>query len=255
MILILLARGLAVAAVEETYPLLQIGTATYTNVTVTTKAKKYIFIHHSGGMANIRVADLPPELINALGYADLQKKEHANVVAATTWAKQTLSRLKSVDVMAMEQKVQQTLQKRSPEELRQMVSTNSTIILAVLGGLFFLFLCFSFCCMLICKKAGSEPGVLVWLPVLQLFPMLRAAGMSPLWFLAYLFPVLNVLAQIILGFNLAKARGKSAWVGFFLLLPVTNILAFLYLAFSGGDQVEKPGPRPRSKQIMTLETA
>src|SRR3954453_20007153 len=48
------------AAEEQTFPLLQIGTRTYTNVTVTTKARKYIFILHSTGMANIRVADLPP---------------------------------------------------------------------------------------------------------------------------------------------------------------------------------------------------
>ena len=33
------------AAIEETFAVLQIGTRTYRNVTVTTKAKNYIFIY------------------------------------------------------------------------------------------------------------------------------------------------------------------------------------------------------------------
>ncbi|HSU56865.1 MAG TPA: hypothetical protein VLT36_22590, partial [Candidatus Dormibacteraeota bacterium] len=35
------------AQMEETFPVLTIGTQSYTNVTVTTKARKYIFILHS----------------------------------------------------------------------------------------------------------------------------------------------------------------------------------------------------------------
>jgi hypothetical protein len=53
--------------------------------------------------------------------------------------------------------------------------------------------------------------------------------------------------------KIAKARGKSVWVGVLLLLPVTNLFAFLYLAFSDGvsDEADE-GPEPK---IMTLETA
>jgi uncharacterized membrane protein YhaH (DUF805 family) len=107
--------------------------------------------------------------------------------------------------------------------------------------------------MLICQKTGNPPGVLVWLPVLQLFPLLRAAGMSGWWFLAYFVPVLNMVAGILWCFTIAKARGKSAWVGLFLLLPVTNLFAFLYLAFSNGATA-KEDEEPETR-IMTLETA
>mgnify|MGYP001441041608 CR=1 FL=1 len=58
-----------VGAAEQTFGVLQIGTRTYTNVTVTTKAKNYVFIVHAGGMVNLKVADLPPDVQQQLGYA------------------------------------------------------------------------------------------------------------------------------------------------------------------------------------------
>ena len=93
--------------------------------------------------------------------------------------------------------------------------------------------------MLICRKTGNPPGVLVWVPVLQLFPMLRAAGMSGWWFLAYFVPLLNLVPPILWSLKIAKARGKSVWVGVLLLLPVTNLFAFLYLAFSDGASAKR----------------
>ena len=42
------------------------------------------------------------------------------------------------------------------------------------------------------------------------------------------------MPQVLWCFNIAKARGKSVWVGVLLLLPITSLFAFLYLAFSDG---------------------
>jgi hypothetical protein len=114
-----------------------------------------------------------------------------------------------------------------------------------------LYLLISYCGMLICHKSGHPPGALVWIPVLQLLPLLRAAGMSPAWLLAFFVPVLNIIAQVVWSLNIAKARGKSAWIGFFLVLPLTSLFAYLYLALSG-HAPRKPQP---VVEIMTLETA
>jgi hypothetical protein len=52
--------------------------------------------------------------------------------------------------------------------------------------------------------------------------------------------------------KIAKARGKSAWVGVLLLLPVVNVFAFLYLAFSNGASgADDEGSEPK---VMSLQT-
>jgi len=73
-----------------------------------------------------------------------------------------------------------------------------------------LYLLISYCGWLICQKTGHPAGVLVWIPVLQLIPLLRAAGMSPAWLVAFLVPILNVVAQIVWSVNICKASGQQA---------------------------------------------
>jgi hypothetical protein len=230
--------ALCQAAQEETFPLLQIGTTTYTNVTVTTKARKYIFVLHSSGMANIRVADLPPDVKQALGYADLEKKEEAKKAVFATWMKQTLGRFETPQVRAMERDFQSRLQANSADQIKAMIPAHRDSIIMISAGVLLIYLLNCYCWMLICKKAGSQPGLLIWLPLLQIFPILRAAGMSPLWFLALFIPGINIIAGLVLCFRVAKARQKSPLVGFLLAFPLTSFFTFLYLAFSSGREPE-----------------
>jgi hypothetical protein len=130
--------------------------------------------------------------------------------------------------------------------------TGAKLFFVALGIALLVYLFYSYCCMLICLKTGNQPGVLVWLPVLQLLPLIRAAGMSGWWLLGYCVPVVNIVAQVLWCFNIAKARGKSVWVGALLLLPITSLFAFLYLAFSNGTSAEEEEPEPK---IMTLQAA
>jgi hypothetical protein len=241
--------SVAMAAVEEKFAVLQIGARTYTNVTVTTRAKSYVFILHDGGMASIKPAELPLEIQDQLGYAPGGgTKPPTNTAAA--WAKREIAKINVPDVKELEQQI---INAKPPPAVAALGLVGPTLIFAVLGIALLLYLFGCYCWMLICRKTGNPGGILVWLPVLQLFPILRAAGMSGWWFLAFCLPLLNLIASIVLCFNIAKARGKSAWVGLFLLLPITSLFAFLYLAFSNGGQAEED-EEPESR-IMTLEAA
>ena len=232
-------------AVDEKFDLLQIGAQTYTNVTITTKAKDYIFLLHDGGMTSVKTAELPPAIKERLGYA--LPKPATNTAAV--WAKQELAKVSVVPLQQLSKK-----QGGKPlGELSMLKLLTSKAILVVLGIALLVHLLHCYCCMLICQKTGNPPGPLVWVPVLQLFPLLRAAGMSGWWFLAYCVPLLNIVAMVLWCLNIAKARGKSVWVGVLLILPITNLFAFLYLAFSSSELAEEkeaPGPK-----IMTLEAA
>jgi hypothetical protein len=241
--------ALTVSAAEELkFPLLKIGTESLTNATVTTRNKDYVFILHSGGMANFKVASLSEESLETLGYKELVKPK-AQTNAVVTWAKGTVANLETEQVKALEASLTPYLP--TPEKI---VKLGPAILAAVAAGFLLSYLFFSYCALLICKKAGTEPGVLVWIPVLQMVPLVKAAGMAPVWVLAFMIPLLNLVAHVVWSFKIAKARGKNAGVAILLLLPLTNILAFIYLAFSESASSSK-GEERRAAPIMALEAA
>jgi hypothetical protein len=221
-------------AATDKFDLLRTRTTVYTNVTVTSMTKTDVCIFHAGGICNIKVSELPPEtiqMLNGSGVAsggDLISLEEEGSSAALSQTTDSVNQL-NAQLLA---------------ELQKLRAVGGSFIIGflVFCAVLYLFVCY--CLHLICKKTGNEPGILIWLPVLQLFPMLRAAGMSPLWFLAWLVPGLSLIAQIVWSFNIAKARDKSAWMGFLLILPFTSIFALLYLAFSNGEAKEEGRIRP-----------
>jgi hypothetical protein len=219
---------------------------------VTTKSKNYVFILHSTGMTNIKVADLTPELRTQLGYEDPAAKP-AQPKTPTAWAKQTLSKLEVPKVKNLEAQVAGFW---TPDAIRARLPLKEitpTTLWALVGLALAAYLFHSYCCLLICRKAGVEPGPLVWIPLLQLFPLLKAASMSPWWFVAFLLPGINLLAQVVWFFKIARARGKGLGIALLLIFPLTCPFAMLYLAFSGGSPRKKE--RLGRVPIMTLETA
>lgn len=253
--LLFLVAGMAAvdvnASLEQNFSVLQVGTTTYHNVTVTTKEKNYVFILHSAGMTNLKVADLTPELRAKLGYED--PAAAAPTKTPTAWAKQTLSKLDVPKVKNFEAQVAGLWTPNAIRAKLPLQEITPKILWALIGLGIAAWLFHSYCCLLICQKAGSEPGPLIWVPVLQLLPLLKAASMSLWWFFAFLVPGINLIAQVVWFFKIAQARGKGLGMALLLVFPLTCPFAMLYLAFSGGSPRQKEAPR--RMQIMTLETA
>ena len=245
----LIQPATAEGVVEETFPVLQIGTQVYTNVTVTTKAKNYIFILHAQGMTNIKVADLSPQLQEQFGYLVAKKKQTDATV--TAWANRQMVKIEGPQIKTLRLQLQQLLRGNGSNGFSARPSLTPKVVFTALGILLFCYLFFCYCCSLICEKVGVKPGAMIWLPFLQLFPLLSAAGMSPWWFFACFVPGLNIVAQILWSVKIVRARAKSGWVALFLLLPVINVLAFLYLAFS----THSPEKEEESVEILTIEAA
>jgi hypothetical protein len=250
MVAVLLHTSGAHAALEDKFDVLQIGATTYQNVTVTTKNKSYVFLLHSKGMTNIKVADLPSEVRLKLGYED--PATHVKTNTPAVWAKNTLAKVETPEIKKLETQVSSFWRGAPALSGVNLPPINrNTLLIAGLSFLaLYLFHCY--CCSLICKKSGSEPGPLVWVPVFQLFPLLKAATMSPWWFLGFLVPGLNLIAQILWCVKITQARGKAFIVALLLMFPLSSPFAALFLAFSGGKHERKA---PRRVAIMTLETA
>lgn len=222
---------------EDFFEVLQIGTVSFTNATVTTKARDYIFLLHAGGMANVKVSELSPELKATLGYAvAVEPKPNAAAEKAKTLAKETLQKIETPQVRELERQIRSAFGPETPAAMNLSflaARLGPAILWAIAGIMVVLHLFFSYCSFLICRKCGSEASILVWLPVLQIFPLLKAARMSSWWFLACIVPLVNVIAQIVWCVKITEARGKNILVAIGLMLPITNVFAFLYLAFSG----------------------
>jgi hypothetical protein len=246
----LLSPVSAFAASEESFDVLKLGTHTYKNVTVTTKQKDYIFIMHSEGMSNIKVSELTPDLREMLGYnaAALAAENERKAKSVPAWARQAMAK---VDLPQLKLLGASIMHPGGEMNFRSFL--HSSLFLPVLVIISLSYLLFCYCCQLICRKTDNDPGMAIWLPVLQIFPLLKAANMRAGWFFVFLIPVLNVVALITWSVNISQARGKSGWVALWLLLPLTNLLAFLYLAFSA---TPRKANRPAHRvEIMTLETA
>ncbi len=225
------------------FDLLKIGTQTFTNVTVGTRNSEYVVLLHEGGLTSVKVASLPDEVRAKLGYKVASSTKSGKVA---TWAKAEVTRMKqSGEVKHLERQWRQRM--KSALANRALVNTK-TIVLATFLALF-LHLFFSYCAQLICRKTGNEPGVLIWIPGLQLIPLFRSAGMPPVWILALLLPLVNLVVHVVWCVKIVRARSKNGALALLLFLPVANLFAFVYLAFSSG-------PKPKetaTPKIMTLQ--
>jgi hypothetical protein len=95
---------------------------------------------------------------------------------------------------------------------------------------FYFFYCY--CLKIICEKAGTEPGCLIWIPLLQIFPLLAAADMSPLWVLALFVPILNFIVGIVIWVKILEALDRSMLWILLMFIPVANIFVLPLLAFT-----------------------
>ena len=210
---------------EDTFETLKVGLVTYTNVTVLNKTAQYVFIKHAGGSINLKVKDLSPEDLKTLGYTPAEPEKPGPLAGK---------------VEALTEKIRQT---KAGEFLRSISSSYEdklkgsdvnlgTLLMVVLALALVFHLFYSFCMRKICLKVKTEPGLLIWLPALQLIPLHRAAGISPWLFLLYFIPLFGIFVFIYLCVKLCEAIGKSAWLVLLVFLPLLNLLFIPYLAFS-----------------------
>lgn len=223
-------------------PILKSGTVTYSNVTVFKQTEQEIHISHSQGLVNIKISTLDDAALRALGLKEEEKPSASGTILAqargvTETVDQLKSSLSGTNRMSFSEMVAK-LKETSGVEI------TPAIMQGTLAGVVVLYLFFCYCLKLICRNAGARPGLLIWLPILQMFPLLRAAKMSGWCFLLFLIPLVNFFAQIWWSFRIAKACGKGALTGFLLILPGINLLAFLYLAFSKGQSEESDPVQP-----------
>jgi hypothetical protein len=118
-------------------------------------------------------------------------------------------------------------------------------------------LVFCYALQAIADKQGLPNSWMAWVPLLQLYPLIRAGSSSFQPFLLLLGAgIAAALANALLGplgflltlawgawalvyfvrlcWNTAESRGVSGWIGLLVFLPLINLIVYLYIAFHDG---------------------
>ncbi len=112
------------------------------------------------------------------------------------------------------------------------------VALACLGFLLVVWLLVAFCGKRICENCGHEPGVLIWIPILQTIPMVRAAGMSGWMAIVLFIPIIGYFFSIYVWWKLSEGCGKPGALGLLAIFPPLLIILIPLLAFTGS----RPAP-------------
>lgn len=209
---------------DETLSTMAVAGSTYSNVTVLSTSATHVFVKYHKGFASFRLADLDADSQSQLGYAPP--------------APTTPSKMSRITRMADDPRIRQLQEEwtRRMGQLAPLLDKQLVVGFAIAALVAYFF--FSYCCLLICRKTEYEPGIWVWVPIIQLIPMFKAARMSGWSFVLFFIPIVGAIVGVVWCFKICIARKKSAWLGLFLLLPVVNLLTLLYLAFADGVETQ-----------------
>jgi hypothetical protein len=124
-------------------------------------------------------------------------------------------------------------QQAPPENL--LVALVGGFMMVIIGVAVVFYLYFAFCLYKIAQKVHFEAAWAAWIPIIQLWPFVGAAG-KPAWWIILLFvPLVGFFVGIYLWMSISENLGKSKWLGLLVLVPVANLILPGYLAFSKSE--------------------
>jgi hypothetical protein len=169
---------------EEKFETLAAGSRVYSNVCVVSRSPKQITITHSGGMISLKLADLEPEVQARLGYDPA--KDPAN-------NGKNAKGLPFAKALSAQAEQARQIKAKLEEFLREHDQYRSQAVLGAAIGLPLLYLVYCFCFLHLCRKAGVNAPLKVWVPLLQFGPLFKAADMSRIALFWFMSPLLFAL--------------------------------------------------------------
>ena len=120
-------------------------------------------------------------------------------------------------------------------------------LLAMLGAFFLVFVLIfiafyvymALALMTIAKKTNTKNAWLAWIPIANVYLMLKIAKLSGWWIFAILVAVIPFIGSLAVAagmiyvwWRIAIARGKPGWWGILMIVPIANLIIPGLLAWS-----------------------
>lgn len=132
------------------------------------------------------------------------------------------------------------MQNISPGQAAALGMFFASFALAIIVFALIFYVIFAICLMKLAKKTGVADGWWAWIPILNIFLLLRIAGKEWWWVFLFFVPLINIVIGIILWMAIAERVGKPSWWGVLIIVPLIGQFVPLYLAFSKSETTEQP---------------
>jgi uncharacterized membrane protein YhaH (DUF805 family) len=94
----------------------------------------------------------------------------------------------------------------------------------------------------------GEDSWMAWVPIADLFLLLKLAGRPMWWFILFLIPIVNIVVIIMVGMDMCEKYGFNRLYGLLIIISPLNLILMYYLAFSGSKPPAPiASPRPRAQ--------
>jgi hypothetical protein len=129
----------------------------------------------------------------------------------------------------------------APQEPQQMPAAG---IMAFVMAFFMIFLVlvagmyvyFSLCLFLIAKKLNVPSPWTAWIPIVNIWTQLQAAGKPCWWVLLFFIPFVSIIVVAYVWMCIVENLGRNKWLGLLILIPIVNLVYIGVLAFSEQEQ-------------------
>ena len=95
----------------------------------------------------------------------------------------------------------------------------------------------AYCLMKIAQREKVNHAWIAFIPVANIFLMLKLAGLSYWFFILFFVPLANIIILVLIWMKIAERLGSSKWLGLLMLLPLVNLGVIIYLAFAKPSSV------------------
>ena len=93
----------------------------------------------------------------------------------------------------------------------------------------------SLCLFLIAKKLNVSAPWTAWVPLVNLWTVVTAAGKPWWWILLMFIPIIGPFIGVYLWMCITENLGKNKWLGLLLLVPIAGFVWMGILAFSKSE--------------------
>jgi hypothetical protein len=91
---------------------------------------------------------------------------------------------------------------------------------------------FLLCLFLIAKKLNVQAPWTAWVPVVNIWTLLQAAGKPCWWVLLFFIPLVGFIVIIHVWMCITENLGRNKWMGLLILIPIVSLVYIGVLAFS-----------------------